>query len=330
MDSAIDTLGTLPDRRKSIVYIGQGLPVDPGFLAPQIPGLPVDGGSSSLMTAGLTSAVTTRCARMFERAARANVNVYTVDACGLRAPLPPARFGTRVPTCQPGLEIEYLQAVAENTGARPVINTNEFDAGSAGDLPGKRVVLPARVPAAWRCAAGKPAPARGPGQSAERHRPRAQRLRDGETGGREARRRVAAGRGAGRHPAETESAAAPVRRGARAAGPPRISGRDRRRRPAADPRHAAPGTSRRSTCRSARSTSRARSFGIEPAPRRRHAARRRDRARRIRGALTTRSQAGTVSAADRRQRRQPLDERQPVLRRRRARRGIGALVDVRH
>lgn len=131
MDSAIETLGTLPDRRKSIVYIGQGLPIDPEFLAPQIPGLPVDGGSSALMTAGLTSAVTTQMRRMFDRAARANVNVYTVDACGLRAPMPPARFGTRVPTCQPGLEIEYLQAVAANTGARPVINTNEFDTGVA-------------------------------------------------------------------------------------------------------------------------------------------------------------------------------------------------------
>jgi VWFA-related protein len=131
MDSAIDTLGTLPDRRKSIVYIGQGLPVDPGFLAPQIPGLPVDGGVSSLMTAGLTSAVTNQMRRMFGRAARANVNVYTIDACGLRAPSPPARFGTRVPTCQPGLEIEYLQAVAENSGARAVINTNEFAPGIA-------------------------------------------------------------------------------------------------------------------------------------------------------------------------------------------------------
>ena len=129
VEKAIDTLSTLPDRRKSIVYIGQGVPVDMGFLAPQVPGLPVDGGSSSLMTSAMMSRVTSQMRRVFERAARANVNVYTVDACGLRAPSPAARYGTRVPTCVPGLEVEYLQTLAENTGARAVINTNEFDTG---------------------------------------------------------------------------------------------------------------------------------------------------------------------------------------------------------
>ncbi len=81
------------------------------------------------MTATMTSRVTSQMRKTFERAARANVNVYTVDACGLRAPSPAARFGTRQPTCVPGLEVEYLQTVAENTGARAVINTNDFEPG---------------------------------------------------------------------------------------------------------------------------------------------------------------------------------------------------------
>ena len=129
LESAIETLSSLPDRRKSIVYIGQGLPVDVGFLAPQVPGLPEGGGASPVMTATMTSRVTSQMRKTFERAARANVNVYTVDACGLRAPSPAARYGTRQPTCVPGLEVEYLQTVAENTGARAVINTNDFEPG---------------------------------------------------------------------------------------------------------------------------------------------------------------------------------------------------------
>ena len=129
VESAIETLSTLPDRRKSIVYIGQGVPFDPAGLAPQIPGLPTGGGSSSLMRATMTARIASQMRKVFERAARANVNVYTVDACGLRAPGVP--LGNRPPMCVPGLEMEYLQSLAENTGARAIINTNEFEPGLA-------------------------------------------------------------------------------------------------------------------------------------------------------------------------------------------------------
>ena len=126
VESAIDVLSTLPDRRKSIVYIGQGVPVDLDLLAPQTPGLPAGGGTSALMTSTMMSRFLNQMRKMFERATRANVNVYTVDACGLRAPaLVP------VPTCVPGLEVEYLQILAGNTGARAVINTNDFEPGVA-------------------------------------------------------------------------------------------------------------------------------------------------------------------------------------------------------
>ena len=40
---------------------------------------------------------------------------------------PPA--GARQPTCVPGLELDYVQTLAENTGGRAVINTNEFTPG---------------------------------------------------------------------------------------------------------------------------------------------------------------------------------------------------------
>ena len=45
IESAVEILSTLPDRRKSIIYIGQGVPVDLGSAAtPQQPGLAAGGG----------------------------------------------------------------------------------------------------------------------------------------------------------------------------------------------------------------------------------------------------------------------------------------------
>ena len=128
LESAVTTLSTLPDRRKAIIYIGQGLPVDFGSVS-----------APAAARACLKTAAPPRCARQgidgpdhhqmrraFDRAARANVNVYTLDVCGIRVP-PPAN--ARQPTCVPGLEVDYVQTLAENTGGRAVINTNEFTQG---------------------------------------------------------------------------------------------------------------------------------------------------------------------------------------------------------
>jgi VWFA-related protein len=105
VERAVETLTSLPDRRKSVIYIGQGLAVnlDRGSQIQQI-----------IMEA-------------FRHARLANVNVYPVDVCGLRVvqmlPPPPT------PTCQPGAEVEYLKALASNTQGRAVVNTNDFDPG---------------------------------------------------------------------------------------------------------------------------------------------------------------------------------------------------------
>jgi VWFA-related protein len=122
VDSAVNMLTTLPDRRKSIIYIGHGVPVDLELAAtPQAPGLPAGGGPSALSQAGLMARLRGQMLQIFERARLSNVNVYTIDACGLRAP-----SAAPVPTCVPGLEVEYLRTVAENTGATAVVDTNEF------------------------------------------------------------------------------------------------------------------------------------------------------------------------------------------------------------
>ncbi|OFW06471.1 MAG: hypothetical protein A3H96_12385 [Acidobacteria bacterium RIFCSPLOWO2_02_FULL_67_36] len=134
VEAAVDTLSTMPDRRKAIIYVGQGVPVDLELLAPQAVGIPEGGGESALMKQGLMQQLKNQMEKAFQRAARANVNVYTVDACGLRvtpAPPPPGQslLEYHAPTCVPGLEVDYLKTVAANTGARAVTDTNDFAPG---------------------------------------------------------------------------------------------------------------------------------------------------------------------------------------------------------
>jgi VWFA-related protein len=128
VESAVKVLTSMPDRRKAIIYIGQGVPVDleaaAGFATPGIP----EGGVSGLSNAGFMSRLAYQMSNAFRDASRANVNVYPVDVCGLRAPPAPP---PPPPTCVPGLEVEYLNNLAGATGGRPVVNTNDFDPGVA-------------------------------------------------------------------------------------------------------------------------------------------------------------------------------------------------------
>ena len=127
LQSAVDGLTALPDRRKAIIYVGQGVPVDLTMAAtPQAPGMAGVAGSSALAQSTLMLRLLRQMLDAFEDARRANVNVYTVDACGLRVMPPPP---PPPPTCVPGLEVEYLQTVAENTNARAIYNTNDFTPG---------------------------------------------------------------------------------------------------------------------------------------------------------------------------------------------------------
>ena len=132
LDRATEILSSLPDRRKAIVYIGQGVPVNLDNLAPQSPGLNASGGSSAIMSQVTAGIFKDRMSRVFQRAQRANVNVYTLDVCGLRVPPAVVPVGTArgvPPTCEPGLEIDYLKTLAANTGGRSVVETNDFDPG---------------------------------------------------------------------------------------------------------------------------------------------------------------------------------------------------------
>lgn len=127
LERAVQVLTSLPDRRKAIVYVGQGMPADlqsTGFAAP---GLPPDGGASAVMTQAMNSRVKTQMERIFANARRANINVYTIDACGLR--VGGEGGAANVMLCVPGVEQDYLRIIASNTGGRAIVETNDFKAG---------------------------------------------------------------------------------------------------------------------------------------------------------------------------------------------------------
>lgn len=120
LQHSVEALGTLPDRRKVIIYIGQGVPVSletaatPIWAGIDAPRGAVDGASQMRNLMYLMD-------QTFKKAAKANVTVYTLDVCGLRPPPSPVN-----PTCVPGLEVDYLQQVAAATGGRSATNINDL------------------------------------------------------------------------------------------------------------------------------------------------------------------------------------------------------------
>jgi len=122
----VETLAKLPDRRKAIVYVGQGVPVDLAMAAgPASLGM-TDGAFSAVSQRGEMGQLRHLMELTFLAAARANVSVYTLDVCGLR--VEGQRVG-QTPVCVPGLEVDYLINVATVTGGHAVVNTNEFGPG---------------------------------------------------------------------------------------------------------------------------------------------------------------------------------------------------------
>lgn len=124
--NAVSALSSIPDRRKSIVYVGQGLPFDPAAMGPAAIGLTEDGSASAASKNATGSAIANRVREIFRRAKLANVNVYALDVCGLRSPPPAGGAPFPVATCVPGLEMEYLQMLAGGTGGRAFINANDL------------------------------------------------------------------------------------------------------------------------------------------------------------------------------------------------------------
>ena len=107
LQAVIEGLIDLPDRRKAVVFVSVGLPVDAEKVGPA--GLM---GEEPAYIQGAAQDLITQMLDLFRAAQSANVNVYGLDPGGLR--VKDAR-----------LNREFLQALSENTGGRAIISTND-------------------------------------------------------------------------------------------------------------------------------------------------------------------------------------------------------------
>jgi len=149
--SAIRTLGqvsnylqTVPQRRKAIVYVSTGVPVDTEAASEAVA---IGSGVGSLLERDLATELmrntretfTAAVQETFLRAQHSNVNIYALDPSGVGGLNFYFQSQSNPTTGQPrgirgGLELsrlnqEFLQTVSENSGGRAIINTNKFDEG---------------------------------------------------------------------------------------------------------------------------------------------------------------------------------------------------------
>jgi VWFA-related protein len=116
-------LSDLPDRRKALVFISTGLPLNP------------EEATAKIVRCGDSQAVTQELILDLEsairQAGRANVNVYSLDPGGLRAPY---EVGGENPWNPGFANRQFLSTVAESTGGSAIVETNDA-------LPGVKQAL---------------------------------------------------------------------------------------------------------------------------------------------------------------------------------------------
>jgi VWFA-related protein len=116
-----EILSELPQQRKAVVYVGQGVPVDAAAASEVV----LSGQLGNTQNSGKQMLLLQRLRETFRKADRANVTFYTLDTCGLRAPPVPGRPSN----CVPGLEVDFLRGIAEETGGYSTADTNQNEAG---------------------------------------------------------------------------------------------------------------------------------------------------------------------------------------------------------
>jgi VWFA-related protein len=131
-----DFLVAVPQRRKSLIWVSPGVPLDFETTAPALAGP-----GSSMADKEAMSRLVDDVQEVFRRAQRANVAVYPIDPSGLggmeqyifsrvtgKMPGPAAMdFAHRQATNQ----LEFVSTMAENTGGRATVNTNDYKEGIA-------------------------------------------------------------------------------------------------------------------------------------------------------------------------------------------------------
>ncbi len=174
-------LASVPQRRKALIYISTGVPVDPDSVSniTLISGRRTESmlqeataedlvqEMSDLVANRPQVAYGTAIQEALVRAQHGNVNIYSIDPAGLgglqnylqhRTSIQQQDAVSRAPVGQPvqadafsamdraRLSRDYLQTVAENSGGRAILNTNDVDAGVAQIFRENSSVLPAGIP----------------------------------------------------------------------------------------------------------------------------------------------------------------------------------------
>jgi VWFA-related protein len=156
-------LASVPQRRKAVIYVSTGVPVNPevaaafielGPTGPPAPNEPIDGGTlvedtaREILTA-VSDVLTTRpqqaygaaMQEAFIRAQHGNVNIYCIDPGGLGGlqyflQQRVSRDVTGTPRMTPveamqeaRLHKSFLQTLATNSGGRAIVDTNDLDGG---------------------------------------------------------------------------------------------------------------------------------------------------------------------------------------------------------
>ena len=118
-----DLLIHAPQRRKALIWISPGVPMDPSQLAPQ---MALSGMANRDVQIDLYAATTD----MLRQAQRANVAIYPIDPAGLGGMadyLIPGSVIADNPMAR--LMFDFLETTAANTGGHAIVNTNDFGPG---------------------------------------------------------------------------------------------------------------------------------------------------------------------------------------------------------
>ena len=135
LSSIADFLIAAPGRRKAVMWISPGVPLDLGNCVPidprsKEPPICLPGGMPTPEAVELTQ----RTDAIFRMAQRANVTIYPIDPSGLggMANYIESRIGVinrPVAHHKATMQQDYLVAAAANTGGRTVLSINEFEPG---------------------------------------------------------------------------------------------------------------------------------------------------------------------------------------------------------
>ena len=124
--SSISTLGRvadflieIPHRRKALIWVSPGVPVD------------IEDATQLGPASAAARDMMDRTAEVMQRAARANVAIYPIDPTGLGGMQEYiARYNTGdVAHRKSVMSLDFLAMAAANTGGRAIVNTNDFGPG---------------------------------------------------------------------------------------------------------------------------------------------------------------------------------------------------------